>query len=76
MYVHHKGLSDGLRSFSTVVTQKTADLKFSEFKASLRSYEEYEKCRVIYSNNERVMKMASKNHQNDLNCLYIRVDVD
>lgn len=35
-----KCLPDGLRTFSTVVTKKTADLKIPERKPSMRSYEE------------------------------------
>ena len=63
-----KGLPDGFRAFSTIATQKTADINFSDFKAYLRSYEKSEKCGVIHSNNERLMKLVPKNPQNDLKC--------
>lgn len=55
-----KGLPDDFKAFSTVVTQKKEDMNFKNFKSSLRSYEESEKCRLASSaNDDRVMQMKS-----------------
>ena len=40
-----KRLPEEYKAFSTVITQKNGELKFTDFKTSLRSYEESEKCR-------------------------------
>ena len=57
-----KGLPSEYRTFSTVITQRTTEVKFSEFKISLRNYEENEKCRASNSktlDEDSVMKVSS-----------------
>ena len=56
-----KGLpSTEYKPFSTVVTQKDKELSFSEFKVSLRSFEETQKLSTESTKEESIMKVAGK----------------
>ena len=58
-----KGLPAEFDSFSTVITQKDKELKFSEFKVSLRSFEETQK---TSKSEDSIMKLAGvKSEAND-----------
>ena len=61
-----KGLDDSYKAFSTVITQRKEDPSFSEFKTSLRSFEESEKVRTssAAAADDRVMQVkAQRAHQ-------------
>ena len=60
-----KGLPDSYKAFTTVITQNKDEPKFSDFKKSLRSYEESEKCRSSNAmSNDNVMAVKSKSIMN------------
>jgi len=59
-----KGLPDDYKAFTTVITQKREELKFSDFKLSLRSYEESEKSRAAHSGNDNDSVMKTKYNKN------------
>ena len=56
-----KGLPENFKAFSTVVTQKSEQVSFLEFKTALRSYEESEKSRTATSLSDNVMKLQLGN---------------
>ena len=55
-----KGLPSSFQAFSTVITQK-GDVKFEQFKSSLKSYEENEKARIGASGCDNVLKFSASN---------------
>lgn len=59
-----KGLPEEFKAFSTVITQKKEEVKFSDFKCALRSYEENEKCRSVKNENDSVLKVNSSPRYN------------
>ena len=52
-----KGLPDGFRALSIVITQKKEEVTFGELKSALRSFEENEKCRYGENGKDNVMKI-------------------
>ena len=54
-----KGLSAKYDGFSTLITPKNNEVEFSDFKVSLRGFEESEKYRVKHSIEYNVMKMSA-----------------
>ena len=62
-----KGLNDSYRPFETVITQRRDEVSFSEFKSSLRAYEESERARNP-NTGENVMKVSSSYKNKDTEC--------
>ena len=50
-----KGLPEEFRAFCTVITQKDETFSFSDFKTSLRSFEESKKCRTTQATADNIM---------------------
>lgn len=66
-----KGLPSDFKTFSTVVTQRDAEMIFTDFKVALRNFEETEKCLQATAGTEKdcVMNTNPTNiHQKNLLC--------
>ena len=56
-----KGLPENFKTFSTVITQREAQITFAEFKTALRNFEETEKsCKRTIQTGDNVMVMKQK----------------
>ena len=56
-----KGLPSNFRPFCTVVTQREKVMTFSEFKVSLKSFEENEKCQSLAQDQDSVLNVKNNN---------------
>ena len=66
-----KGLPEGFKTFTTVVSQRDPQMTFSEFKTALRNFEETEKsCKKTNERNveENIMTVKSKFNGKCFNC--------
>ena len=63
-----KGLPSSFKTFSTVISQKEKQVTFTEFKISLRSFEETERGQIGSSCNENVMHVKNDYKLKCFNC--------